>query len=425
MGSEIRAGPASRGEDARWDRLLGESARLLNSNGVSGDFLAQAAGALGLTRAALYGYVEDREDLVFRCYQRSCEIMSQRLEEAISGGENVFGVIEAFVRKVLDPALPELAALSETGYLRPSQERAILSQVDALERRLAEVLAVGGRSGLIRTLDYAVVGRALLSLVYWLKLAPRWLSEEVSLPAERLQATALRLIFDGLATGQVTLPSAQVDLTGLVPQITDAFDRKSMTIAKRDKILATASRLFNTRGLDSTSVDEIAAQVGATKRTIYNHFADKQGLVSACQLRGYAMFTEIVEQARSRQGSRAEVLAFALYASVMASSSPALSPLRVFSGLPDLGPGPRQAARDASTKLQRCYEEIFQQGAAEGSMQEVDLRATLLAMTGASTWVARSDLDTETFQQAHVAREIAGLLLMGLRARPANRPGAA
>ena len=49
--------------------------------------------------------------------------------------------------------------------------------------------------------------------------------------------------------------------------------------ALRDKILATATDLFHTRGINSTGVDTIVAVAGTTKMTLYKYFASKENLI--------------------------------------------------------------------------------------------------------------------------------------------------
>jgi AcrR family transcriptional regulator len=49
--------------------------------------------------------------------------------------------------------------------------------------------------------------------------------------------------------------------------------------AKRKAILEAAAKLFSETGIDATTVDEIAAQAGASKMTIYNYFGSKDKLV--------------------------------------------------------------------------------------------------------------------------------------------------
>ncbi len=51
-----------------------------------------------------------------------------------------------------------------------------------------------------------------------------------------------------------------------------------MSILK-EKILKTATDLFQTRGINSTGVDTIVAVAGTTKMTLYKHFRTKEGLI--------------------------------------------------------------------------------------------------------------------------------------------------
>ena len=50
--------------------------------------------------------------------------------------------------------------------------------------------------------------------------------------------------------------------------------------AKRALILQTASRHFLQDGFAATSIEQIAAEAGVSKVTIYNHFGDKEALFS-------------------------------------------------------------------------------------------------------------------------------------------------
>jgi AcrR family transcriptional regulator len=47
----------------------------------------------------------------------------------------------------------------------------------------------------------------------------------------------------------------------------------------RQRILATAGRLFFSRGFAKVTVDEIAAELGISKKTLYQHFAGKEALL--------------------------------------------------------------------------------------------------------------------------------------------------
>jgi AcrR family transcriptional regulator len=49
----------------------------------------------------------------------------------------------------------------------------------------------------------------------------------------------------------------------------------------KERILATADKLFYLQGIRAIGVDTIAAEIGISKRTLYNHFPSKDALITA------------------------------------------------------------------------------------------------------------------------------------------------
>lgn len=52
-------------------------------------------------------------------------------------------------------------------------------------------------------------------------------------------------------------------------------------LGKRAAILAAARQMFTTQGYEGTSMDQIAAEAGVSKLTVYSHFGDKEALFAA------------------------------------------------------------------------------------------------------------------------------------------------
>src|SRR5690606_16155375 len=52
-------------------------------------------------------------------------------------------------------------------------------------------------------------------------------------------------------------------------------------LAKGAAILEAAKRMFTVHGFDRTSMDQIAAEAGVSKLTVYSHFGDKEALFAA------------------------------------------------------------------------------------------------------------------------------------------------
>jgi AcrR family transcriptional regulator len=57
----------------------------------------------------------------------------------------------------------------------------------------------------------------------------------------------------------------------------------------KDRILQTADRLFYLQGIRAVGVDTIAAEIGISKRTLYNHFPSKDALISAYLARRFVV----------------------------------------------------------------------------------------------------------------------------------------
>jgi AcrR family transcriptional regulator len=402
---------------SRHERVLDEAARQLNQKGVLLTSLAEIAGKLGVTRGAMYHYVADREDLVFQCYRRAAEIIARHLREAERVGGDSAQVLGDFITRMLDPAEPEIAARAEIAMMNQTQRDTIQGLYDALAARLAHLLETGHREGVLRACDIEVNARVILSLVTWAPLARPWAHAVGPMGAERLRAAVKATVFDGFST-QSQLPDYQpLDLSKLAPQVVSAFDRDAALEAKREALLRVASRAFNRKGIDATSLEEIAAQLGTTKRTFHHHIGSKQDLVSACYERAFRIFLFIKDRMLEYSGSRLDALASSMDALARAYPNEELNPLSPLVGHAALSPEGRAKFAVRSDQLGDAYHELIREGAREGSISEVDVHARALMLPGLLSWLVKDDVPTDPVQQQHIAREIANLVAVGLKSQ--------
>jgi len=73
-------------------------------------------------------------------------------------------------------------------------------------------------------------------------------------------------------------------------------------------ILETAANILGEKGYHETSMDEIAAQVGVAKGTLYQHFASKEDLVLALFAREIEKTQQMVDQMIQSPGTAREKL---------------------------------------------------------------------------------------------------------------------
>lgn len=80
----------------------------------------------------------------------------------------------------------------------------------------------------------------------------------------------------------------------------------------RERIILAAVELFTTNGIKSITMDEIAASLGISKRTLYEVFPDKETLLEECILKsqkdGDIFVKGVIETSSNGIGSFVEML---------------------------------------------------------------------------------------------------------------------
>jgi AcrR family transcriptional regulator len=61
--------------------------------------------------------------------------------------------------------------------------------------------------------------------------------------------------------------------------------REQVLVARENAIIASMNRLLAEKGFDLMTVDEVAADVGISKASLYKHFASKEALAAAAMVR--------------------------------------------------------------------------------------------------------------------------------------------
>lgn len=70
--------------------------------------------------------------------------------------------------------------------------------------------------------------------------------------------------------------------------------REQLLRVREDAIIASVNRLLAEKGFDLMTVDEVAADVGIAKASLYKHFASKEALAAAAMVRVLHKSAEVV-----------------------------------------------------------------------------------------------------------------------------------
>jgi TetR/AcrR family transcriptional regulator, regulator of autoinduction and epiphytic fitness len=81
--------------------------------------------------------------------------------------------------------------------------------------------------------------------------------------------------------------------------------REQVLRVREDAILAAVNRLLADKGFDLMTVDEVAAEVGIAKASLYKHFPSKEALAAAAMVKVLQRALDLIAEQAQRSGVRA------------------------------------------------------------------------------------------------------------------------
>jgi AcrR family transcriptional regulator len=168
-------------------RILKAAATCFNQKGYSGTSLKDVARHLGLTDAALYYYVRNKEELVYQCYLRAAELGREAMERAREEGRTGFAQARLYIRYHVETMVGErgpVAIMSEIPSLSEPHREEILETSRQHSRAFEEILKAGIADGSIDCRDVRMTGNAIMGAINWI---PKWFHGDVATAAKVLE----------------------------------------------------------------------------------------------------------------------------------------------------------------------------------------------------------------------------------------------
>jgi AcrR family transcriptional regulator len=401
------------------EALLDGATALFNARGIAGTSLSDIAERLGLARASVYYYVNDRAELVFQCYQRACERTADDLATASQAGSG-FQRVYDFITLALAPERPPTAVLNDLGVLDASQAEIIARAIRRNTAGLIAFLKAGMADDSVRSCDSEVVAQCLFGILAWAQMTPQWVSGDHSEKyRKRLLSAALEMIDRGIAIEREPFVCS-LDADLFMPGPLTAFNRCATPALKVEQLLRTASGVFNRQGIEATSLDQIVAELGASKAVVYHYLRDKSDLVTRCYERGFDLFEQIADKASTAGRSGMERVLLISHLNSQGQAG-ALTPLMPQPGLEALANERRGALTARARALSRQAGDFIQDGIADGSCRSCDTLMVAQISAGAfgrlRKWLPRNDPRAPR----QLADEITAFLGLGLATDPKNQ----
>ncbi len=180
------------------DRMLKAAAHCFNQKGYSGTALKDVADILGLTDAALYYYVRNKEELVYQCYVRAADVGCDAMDRAIADAQCGFDRVQLYIRYHIEYMVGDrgpIAIMSEIPSLKPEHREEVLELSRSHSIRFEALLEAGIKDGSIAPSDVRMTGNSIMGSINWI---PKWFHGDAE-AAARLMQEFPRILSRGLS----------------------------------------------------------------------------------------------------------------------------------------------------------------------------------------------------------------------------------
>ena len=185
--------------DIKRRAIIREAARAFNQRGSHGATLDDVAERLGVTKAALYRYVQNKNDLLFACHEEAMAIASDSMDKGEAEGETGLDKIrigmKAYIMEMIG-AMGVPVLILEDNALTGEKARYIIGLRDTFEARLRRLVQEGIADGSILPLNPKLAVFGLLGSVHWVT---KWYSADGAWTAEDVAEALIELATRGWA----------------------------------------------------------------------------------------------------------------------------------------------------------------------------------------------------------------------------------
>jgi AcrR family transcriptional regulator len=179
--------------------FLQVGSQMFNRRGYMGASLDDVADQLDVTKGAFYYHIQNKEDLLYQCFQRTLELIGDMIDRASRDGNDGAEKIELVLRYLFNIQLSDdgpLIAYRCLPSLSIERRNEILAQTQASSDRLGEFISEGIQDGSIRNVNPSIIENAIAGTVDASPgIAERMLLEDNA----KVSAQYLGLFFNGIA----------------------------------------------------------------------------------------------------------------------------------------------------------------------------------------------------------------------------------
>lgn len=207
----------------------------------------------------------------------------------------------------------------------------------------------------------------------------------------------------------------------LVSPWAPATERDIARSDKRDAVLRMAARVFNEKGFQASTLDEVAERLNVTKPTLYYYVKNKDEILFECVRIGLTMLQDAITEVGASGGSAMDKLVAGMHKyTEIVTMDFGMCVIRV--GEDPLPPDSQRKLRSMKAAIDLEFRHLISQGIAEGSIAPCDPKIAAFTLAGALSWVGRWYRPGGELTPDDIARQCIALLTQGLCPTAAKTP---
>ncbi len=186
------------------ERVLAAASRLFNRTGIDATSLDEISLDLGVTKGVLYHYLQDKSDLVVKCYERAFALQEKFI--AVSQAEGNNGLEAALINAHLNiqaksSAIAPLMPQPGFGSLPEADQARFRRIANRQNKTVADFLQSGIDDGLVRPCHAPLVTHVCAGAFGWI---PKWRHPDDPRSAQNIADQICDLVFNGIARNTST-----------------------------------------------------------------------------------------------------------------------------------------------------------------------------------------------------------------------------
>jgi len=181
--------------------VLKEAMRAFGKRGYHNTSLEDIARSLNVSKATLYNYIKDKQEILHECHAHAYDIGERAFEYARqrgSTGAEVLRHVMLYNITSLTEEFGACAVLTEVDALRPKDRASAIKRRESIERQMIGLIKRGIEDGSIRAVDPEIAAITFMSVVNWL---PRWYTPGGRLSGREIAEEITNLLMPALENG--------------------------------------------------------------------------------------------------------------------------------------------------------------------------------------------------------------------------------